>query len=92
MDTVLHAERLDRKAKRLHPLADAVETLPDGAMIAAGADAFLMVGHSAFRWTPAGYHLVPRAPESARLLTPPSTVRTLAAGYRAVLHPSLGIS
>jgi hypothetical protein len=25
------------------------------------------------------------------LLTPPSTLRALAAGYRAVLHPSVGM-
>jgi hypothetical protein len=28
--------------------------------------------------------------KDARLLTPPSTVRAFAAGYRPVLHPSAG--
>ena len=34
MDNVLHAERLDSKTKRTH--AQALDTLPDGAMIALG--------------------------------------------------------
>ena len=89
MDGVLHAERLDGKAKRHHPLSGAIDALPDGAMIATEADAFAIVGHRPFRWTPAGYSAGPTPSTGARLLTPPSTVRALAAGYRPALHPSL---
>ncbi|HVO56319.1 MAG TPA: hypothetical protein VMT51_01350 [Dongiaceae bacterium] len=89
MDATLHAERLEGRSKRLHPLPGAIDALPDGAMIAAEADAFAIVGNRAFRWTPAGYRTERAPPEGAQLLTPPSTVRALAAGYRPVLHPSL---
>ena len=88
IDAVLHAERLDGRAKRLHILSDAMDALPDGTMIAAGEDAFVMVRHRTFRWTPAGYRAA-SAPAAVRLLTPPSTVRALAAGYRPVLHPEI---
>jgi hypothetical protein len=89
MDAALHAERLDGKAKRFHPLPSAIEELPDGTVIAADMDAFLIFDRRAFRWTPAGYAAGQILPAGAELLTPPSTVRTLAAGYRPVLHPSL---
>jgi hypothetical protein len=89
MDAKLHAQRLDGRSKRLHPLPGAAAELPDGAMIAAEGAAFLIAGGRAFRWTPAGYEPAGPAPANARLLTPPSTVRALAAGCRPVLHPSL---
>ena len=89
MDAKLHAERLDGKAKRLHPLPGAISELPDGAMVAAEGVAFLIAGGRAFRWRPVGYKPVGAAPVEAQLLTPPSTLRALAAGYRPVLHASL---
>jgi hypothetical protein len=88
MDGVLHGERLDGKAKRLHPLPRPPENLPDGAMVEAGGGYYLIAQGQTYRWTPGGYR--PEAePTNARLVTPPSTVRTLKAGYRPVLHPSL---
>ena len=36
IDAVLHRERLDGRAKRLHPLPMPLEELPDGAMVQAG--------------------------------------------------------
>ena len=46
-------------------------------------------GISTFRvCAPAGYAAAEQLPGDAALLTPPSTLRTLHAGYRAVLHPS----
>jgi hypothetical protein len=90
IDAVLHTERLDGRVKRLHILSDAVGALPDGAMLAAGQEAYVMVNHRAFRWTADGYRAVALPPaEAIRLLTPPSTVRALAAGYRPVLHPEI---
>jgi len=89
MDARLHVERLDGRSKRLHPLPGAVSELPDGAMVAAREVAFLIAGGRAFRWAPAGYESAEPAPADARLLTPPSTVRALAAGFRPILHPSL---
>jgi hypothetical protein len=89
IDAVLHAERLDGRAKRLHMLSGRLDALPDGAMVAAGEDAFVMAGHRPFRWTPAGYCAVPMPVAAVHLLTPPSTLRALVAGYRPVLHPEI---
>ena len=59
MDKVLHAERLDGKAKRMHRRA--LDALPDGAMIALDGEAFAVRGKHLLRWTPAGYTRAPRA-------------------------------
>jgi hypothetical protein len=88
IDTVLHAERLDGRAKRLHLLSGRMDALPDGAMVSAGEIAYVITGKAVLCWTPAGYRTAP-APEDVRLLTPPSTLRALAAGYRPVLHPDI---
>jgi hypothetical protein len=89
MDRVLHAERLDGKAKRRHPLPRPIGDLPDGAMIAVEDQAFAVLHGEPFRWTPAGYQSAAISPKNAQLLTPPSTVKAFAAGYRPVFHPSL---
>lgn len=89
MDRVLHAERLDGKAKRRHPLPGRIVDLPDGTMIAVEDGAFVVLHGEPFRWTPAGYRPAAISPKNAQLLTPPSTVKALAAGYRPVFHPSL---
>jgi hypothetical protein len=52
MDRVLHAERLDGKAKRLHTRA--LDTLPNGAMIARDGGGFAVRGTHLLRWTPFG--------------------------------------
>jgi hypothetical protein len=88
IDAALHRERLNGKKKRLHPLPLPLEKLPDGAMVQAGNDSFLIAQGRALLWSPAGYTQAERAPGDAKLLTPPSTVRAFAAGYRPVLHPS----
>jgi hypothetical protein len=89
IDAVLHRERLDRRSKRWHPLPGGLEDLPDGAMVRAGNDDYLMLRGRALRWSAGGYR---RADDVSRrdaaLLTPPSTVRALLSGYRPVLHPS----
>ena len=88
IDAVLHRERLDRGKKRLHPLPMPVEELPDGAMVQAGEESFLILRGKALRWSMTGYRKAENAIAEARLLTPPSTLRALNAGYRPVLHPS----
>ena len=87
IDAVLHRERL-ASGKTLHPLPMKIETLPDGAMVRDGEESFLIAQGRALRWSPAGYAKASRALEHPMLLTPPSTVRAFAAGYRPVLHPS----
>jgi hypothetical protein len=88
IDAVLHRERLDRGKKRLHALTTPLRRLPDGAMVQAGAESFLIVQGQALLWSPAGYRKAHSTLEDAMLLTPPSTLRALSAGYRPVLHPS----
>src|SRR5215470_17461889 len=88
MDAVLHRERLDRGRKRLHPLPMPLEQLPDGAMVQQGGESFLIAQARALKWSPAGYTETESALADAMLLTPPSTLRALATGYRPVLHPS----
>jgi hypothetical protein len=87
MDAVLHRERL-ASGKKLHPLPMKIEKLPDGTMVQDGDDSFLIARGRALRWSFAGYEEVDRKLDHAMLLTPPSTVRSFAAGYRPALHPS----
>ena len=86
IDAVLHRERLDRGSKRLHPLPMRLEELPDGAMVQAGGESYLIAQGRALQWSFAGYRKAQSM--DAMLLTPPSTLRAFAAGYRPVLHPS----
>jgi hypothetical protein len=88
IDKVLHAERLERRHKRRHALAGPITALPDGAMVAAGGDSYLIVAGRAQHWSFSGYRTVDAAPSDAALLTPPSTVNALRAGYRPLLHAS----
>jgi hypothetical protein len=90
IDAVLHRERLDRGRKRLHPLPMRLEKLPDGAMLQSGAESYLIAQGQALQWSFAGYRKAPGSIPDAMLLTPPSTLRAFAAGYRPLLHPSAG--
>ena len=90
IDAVLHRERLDRGTKRLHPLPMPIKELPDGAMLQATDESYLIARGTPLRWSPAGYRKPESAIDDAMLLTPPSTLRALGAGYRPVLHPSAG--
>lgn len=87
VDRVLHAERVEGRAPRLHrrPWQD----LPAGAYVAVDDVAHLVLEDRLLPWrpTPEG-HGPPAARPSvgdAALLTPPSTVAVLAAGYRPSL-------
>ena len=88
IDAVLHRERLDGGKKRLHALTVPVGELPDGAMVQQDGESFLIAQGRALQWSPAGYRAAQNVPQDAMLLTPPSTLRALLAGYRPVLHPS----
>jgi hypothetical protein len=85
MDAILHAERLDRGRKRLHPLPGPPDELPDGSAI----EAYIVARGRAFRWTAQGYEGPLQIPRADALLTPPSTLGALRAGYRPTLHPSI---
>lgn len=90
MDKILQGERLDGREKRSHRAE--LDTLPDGAMIAIDGEAFAVRGYSLLQWTPEGY--VARRHRArgvtVDLLTPPSIVAVLQAGYRPAWHISAG--
>jgi hypothetical protein len=88
MDEVLHAERLDGKAKHTHRRK--ADALPDGAMITLGGNAFAVRGNCLLRWTPAGYGEARPRPVGTHVdvLTPPSILDVLERGYRPLWHPS----
>ncbi|MBN9007808.1 MAG: hypothetical protein J0H40_20620 [Rhizobiales bacterium] len=88
IDAALHAERLDGRTKRLHPLSKPLSDLPDGAMVQAGQESFVVASGRPLRWTFGGYRAVDAPLVDAKLITPLSTVRALAAGYKPVLHKS----
>jgi hypothetical protein len=90
LDTRLHGERLDGRSRRLHraPLAE----LPDGAYALVDGTPRLVCGDRLLRWTSAGYvDPLARPTGEAVLLTPPSLVAVLRAGWAGavpLLHPS----
>ena len=88
IDAVLHRERLSGAKKRMHAVPMSLQELPDGAMLQEGAESYLVLQSRALKWSPAGYRNAPNAIKDAMLLTPPSTLRALSAGYRPVLHKS----
>jgi hypothetical protein len=89
IDAVLHQERVDRsRRQRTRPAAAAA--LPDGAMVRVGPVVGLLAGGRLRPWSFAGYTAAPLAIPAGpvELLTPPSTVAVLAAGYRPLIHPT----
>jgi len=89
MDTVLHRERTDRSRRKLSYLALAAE-LPDGVMIRDGDEPGLLAGGQLRPWSFHGYGAPAPADPADRVevLTPPSIVATITAGYRPLVHPS----
>lgn len=85
IDAVLHPQRLAAGADVVRLAPDEAAALPDGAMVAQGAQAYAVRGGSVLRWSFEGY-----APANINikgafeLLTPPATVAALRAGYRPV--------
>ena len=88
IDAVLHCERLAGPRKRLHALPVPLNELPDGAMVQEGTESYLIARGRVWQWSPGGYRTPEGSIGNAMLLTPPSTLRALGAGYRPILHPS----
>ncbi len=88
MDDVLHGERLDGRAKRLHRRN--IDTLPDGAFVAQGGEAFAISGDAVLRFTPQGYASRKPRPRgiAVDVLTPPAILAVLSEGYQPHWHPS----
>src|SRR5262249_12814346 len=89
MDTALHRERTDRSRRKLSYLAPAAE-LPDGVMIRIAGEPGLLAGGRMRPWSFRGYDApAPAHPAGlVEVLTPPSIVAAIAAGYRPLVHPS----
>jgi hypothetical protein len=88
IDATLHAERLAGGRKRLHALTSPAADLPDGAMVLQDDVPHLIVGSLARPWSLRGYGIPLTPLDDAQLITPPSTVAVLRAGYRPQIHAS----
>ena len=85
----LHGERIVRGThrRRLHEL-DWTD-LPDGAFVLLDGTPALVLGGELIEWTHDGYGLHRRRPKrgTATVITPPTTVGALRAGYRPQIDP-----
>jgi hypothetical protein len=91
MDAVLHPERRVRPwVKRTYEAPFA--SLPDGTCVALDGQAWLVRNDRILAWSPDGYVQRATRPPTGdvTVLTPPSIVAVLGAGYRAEVHPSAG--
>ena len=93
IDDRLHADRVgpDRSQRTF---AATLDGLPDGVFVtvpAWGDEAYLVRGDDLWAWSPEYYRDRGRRPngEGVRVLTPPSTVKAIRAGYVPDVHPSV---
>jgi hypothetical protein len=92
IDECLHAERIAPDRSKRSFVA-ALNELPDGVfvvVVAWGEQAYLVRGDHLLAWSPGGYGGRRRRPkgEEVKVLTPPSTVKAIRAGYAPEIHPS----
>ncbi|MDD9876761.1 MAG: hypothetical protein OXR84_04885 [Magnetovibrio sp.] len=93
-DRALHAERAVPGARRQRRHRSMLFDLPDGAFVL-NADndptPYLVWGETLVPYAPGGYGApVPARQKDVVVLTPPSTLAVLEAGYAPVMHGSLG--
>lgn len=87
IDDRLHAERLEGPAKRTFaaPLAD----LPDGVFVVVNETPCLLWEGELLAWSAGGYTGRVRRPRgTVNVLTPPTSVAALRAGYTPEVHPT----
>jgi hypothetical protein len=95
IDARLHRERFDKRTGgQRHHRAELAD-LPDGTFVLRAAIPALVLGDELLRWTPSGYddRERRRPGESAVVITPPSLVAVLRAGWDGAVplfHPSAG--
>jgi hypothetical protein len=93
IDEQLHAERIDPGTRRARTQDVRMDELADGAFVLRDGKPWLVLGDELLRWKPGGYAERARRPSSdvALLITPPSLVSVLRAGWSSdlpLLHPS----
>jgi hypothetical protein len=93
IDAQLHTERVAPGTRAQLHHETSLDELPDGAFVLREGTPYLVLGAHLLRWTASGY--VARRPrpahQQALLVTPPSLVAVLRAGWRPLvplLHPS----
>ena len=96
MDAVLHAERTDRSRRKRSYRARPAE-LPDGVMVRLGGEPGLLLRGQVHPWSFRGYGAPPASPAlfmagpgEVEVLTPPSIVAAITAGYQPLVHYSAG--
>jgi hypothetical protein len=86
IDALLHEERLGERPRV------AVDELPDGSFVLRDGEPWLVLGGELLSWSPGGYRQrVERPRDRAELVTPPTLVSVLRAGWEPavpLLHPS----
>jgi hypothetical protein len=89
IDAHLHRERVDRMRRQLTHRRPAAG-LSDGVMVRYYGSPGLLVGGRVRPWSFAGYGEPPGPAVTGpvEVLTPPSVVDAIAAGYRPMVHPS----
>jgi hypothetical protein len=92
IDGRLHAERIDASTRRRRLHIAALEHVPDGAFVLHEERPKVVLGDALRAWSPAGYlDSEPRPKGTATVITPPSLVAILRAGWSSsvpFLHPS----
>ena len=89
MDAALHAERTDRSRRKLSYRTHVAE-LPDGVMVRLGGEPGLLLGGRVHPWSFRGYGAPVQAGPAGpvEVLTPPSIVAAITAGYQPLVHHS----
>ena len=92
MDLVLHPARIDSAGGKV-TWNTPWQSLPDGAFVDLGGDAWLVRGNALLLWTPQGYARRESRPASGSVtvLTPKPIVECLMRGYLAGIHASADI-
>ncbi len=94
IDERLHGERLDPRTRGQRQHEGPLDGLPDGAFVLRDGAPWLVLDGEILRWSAAGYTArEPRPRGRALVLTPPSLVNVLSAGWRPAVplfHPSAG--
>lgn len=92
IDARLHGERLASGGNPIPLSRSEAAALPDGAMVSQDDAAYAILRKRILPWSFAGYGVAldvgTLGPREIRLVTPPTTVAVLRAGYRPVWHPS----